>query len=64
MFFGYQADNLNLSSFDIQNVTDITRMFMACDVLSMDVSKFDTVKVVDMKEAFALASTMVLNLSS
>ena len=46
--------NLDLSSFDTANVTDMSYMFYECSSLpNLDLSSFDTGNVTDMDEAFS-----------
>jgi surface protein len=55
---------LDLSSFDTSNVTDMSGMFANCIMLdSIDVSSFNTSKVTDMSDMFLLAPVEYLDLS-
>jgi surface protein len=52
MFYDSQATSLDLSSFDISNVTDMTGMFYGSQATSLDLSSFDTSKVTYMTYMF------------
>ena len=52
--------NLNLSSFDTSQVTEMSNMFYNTpNLTSLDLSTFDTSKVTDMNSIFALANSYV-----
>ena len=49
----YSLENLDLSSFDTRNVTDMSDMFNECNYLkSLDLTSFNTSKVTDMSYMF------------
>ena len=66
MFQAYPGTNLDLSSFDISNVTDISNMFYKCSSLtSLDLSGFNTSKVTTMYNIFFDCSSLTsLDLSN
>ncbi len=53
LFVNCKADQLDLSNFNTENVTDMCEMFLGCDSLkSLDLSHFNTDKVTDMSWMF------------
>ena len=66
MFQAYPGTNLDLSSFDISNVIDISNMFYKCSSLtSLDLSGFNTSKVTSMYNIFFDCSSLTsLDLSN
>ena len=67
MFFGYEAlTNLNVSSFDTSQVTNMSWMFSSCKALSnLDLRNFDTSQATNMSAMFAYCEALTnLNLSS
>ncbi len=64
--FSSILENLNLSSFNTTNVTNMSNMFYSCSSLtSLDLSNFNTSKVTNMNNLFAGCSSLItLNLSS
>ena len=67
-FFMYglsKANNVDLSSFDTSNVTNMTGMFLYSSLKNLDLSKFNTSSVTDMTAMFAGTSNLTsLNLDS
>lgn len=57
MFFGIAATNLDLSSFDTSNVTNMASMFFYSQVATLDLSSFDTANVTDMGGMFYYSIT-------
>ncbi len=64
--YGNQIINLDLSSFNTSNVTNIDGMFTGCgSLISLDISSFNTSKVTDMSYMFNMCSSLTsLDLSS
>ena len=52
MFYGSEAETLDLSSFDTSNVTDMSYMFGSSEAETLDLSSFDTSNVTDMSYMF------------
>jgi surface protein len=52
-YYSKKLVDINLSSFDTNNVTSMERMFGECNSLEiLDISNFDTSNVTNMKEMF------------
>lgn len=64
MFFGSQADTLDLSSFDTSNVNNMGNMFFMSKASSLDLSSFNTSNVTDMNGMFASSAATTLDISS
>lgn len=53
MFYYFQGDEIDLSSFDTTNVTNMEAMFRGCtNIGNLDVSTFNTANVTNMKDMF------------
>lgn len=64
MFYCSSAKEIDLSSFDTSNVTDISYMFAHSQVLRLDLFSFDTSKVTNMRSMFTSCSVAHLDLSN
>ena len=67
MFYGCSSlKELDLSSFDTSQVTNMSDMFCECEaLLTLDLSSFDTSQVADMSSMFYRCSSLKkLNVSS
>ena len=53
MFVNIGTMNLDLSSFNTQNVTNMSSMFHYCKSLTLDLSSFNTSKVTSMRSMFS-----------
>ena len=56
MFYNSNATNLNLSSFNTSNVTDMSYMFYQSKATSIDLSNFDTSNVTSVENMFCDAA--------
>ena len=65
MFFWCSSlTNLDLSSFNTSNVTDMSHMFSSCSSLtSLDLSNFNTANVTDMQSMFELCSSLTTTIN-
>ncbi len=64
MFNGaYYLENLNISSFDTSNVTNMSRMFYNIKIRNIDLSHFDTINVTNMSYMFYNMPIVSLDLS-
>ncbi len=61
MFFGCNnITNLNLSSFNTKNVTNMSYMFSWCNnITNLNLSSFDTKFVIDMNKMFFFSDKLV-----
>ncbi len=65
MFYGYEGDTLDLSTFDTSKVTDMSYMFSEYKGTTLDLSTFDTSQVTNMSSMFSDCSNLTtLDLSS
>ena len=59
MFRFYHGAELDVSSFDTSNVTDMNQMFLDCWYLKeLDLSNFNTINVTDMSSMFSLSENI------
>ena len=59
MFSGYSAlKSINFKNLDTSSVTDMSSMFYDTSIISLDLSKFNTSKVQNMKEMFSFAQNL------
>ena len=51
---GYEVKDIDISEWDVSNVTDMSRMFYGCERLySLNLSSFNTSNVTNMREMFS-----------
>ena len=64
MFYGSQAQSIDLSSFDTSNVMDMSSMFSYSQAITLDLSGFDTGNVISMESMFSDSQVTTLDLSN